>query len=90
LTDFTVPNNFFNFVFVVDYVCHNIQDIYVEKILNFIAWQIERTIHLQFYLVWARKMIDAHTMNLKVRRSALQVSTALQKSLSIVDPIEGM
>lgn len=52
---------------IVAVVCSSLSDVYVEKVLNFVAFSLERSAHLQFYLSWAQQLLLQHTHKLKNR-----------------------
>uniref|UniRef100_A0A669BZG3 PWP2 small subunit processome component n=1 Tax=Oreochromis niloticus TaxID=8128 RepID=A0A669BZG3_ORENI len=61
-------------------VCGSLPDIYVEKLLGFIATCLEKSGHLQFYMTWAQNLLMLHGQKLK-NRSILPTLQALQKSI---------
>ncbi|XP_038138082.1 PWP2 small subunit processome component [Cyprinodon tularosa] len=63
-------------------VCGSLPDIYVEKLLGFVASCLEKSSHLQFYMSWAQNLLMLHGQRLK-NRSASIVPTlqSLQKSI---------
>ncbi|KAF7650631.1 hypothetical protein LDENG_00122740 [Lucifuga dentata] len=63
-------------------VCGCLPDVYVEKLLSFVAACLEKSGHLQFYLTWAQKLLMLHGQKLKNRSGAiLPTLQALQKSI---------
>lgn len=52
---------------IVSVVCSSLSDVYVEKVLNFVAFSVECSAHLQFYLTWAQQLLLQHTHKLKNR-----------------------
>ncbi|XP_063322696.1 PWP2 small subunit processome component [Pelmatolapia mariae] len=63
-------------------VCGSLPDIYVEKLLGFIATCLEKSGHLQFYMTWAQNLLMLHGQKLKNRSGAiLPTLQALQKSI---------
>ncbi|KAK6325552.1 hypothetical protein J4Q44_G00048940 [Coregonus suidteri] len=63
-------------------VCGSLPDVYVEKLLGFIASALERCGHLQFYLSWAQSLLTQHGQKLKTRSGAiLPTIQSLQKSI---------
>lgn len=70
-----IPNNNSNllnvyglfFLFAVDVVCSSLPDLYVEKLLEFLASAFETSCHLEFYLIWAHKLLMLHGQKLKTR-----------------------
>ncbi|NXT13279.1 PWP2 protein, partial [Prunella fulvescens] len=51
----------------VDVVCSSLPDLYVEKLLEFLASAFETSCHLEFYLIWAQKLLMLHGQKLKTR-----------------------
>ncbi|XP_056445500.1 PWP2 small subunit processome component [Gadus chalcogrammus] len=63
-------------------VCGSLPDVYVEKLLFFLAGCLEKSAHLQFYLSWAQNLLLLHGQKLKNRSGAiLPTIQSLQKSL---------
>ncbi|MFT7818206.1 periodic tryptophan protein 2 homolog [Arapaima gigas] len=66
----------------IEVVCGSLPDIYVEKLLSFVATELEKSNHLQFYLTWAQRLLTIHGQKLKNRSGAiLPTIQALQKSI---------
>lgn len=53
--------------FPVAVVCTSLPQVYVEKLLGFVAECLEKTGHLQFYMTWAQNLLMLHGQNLKNR-----------------------
>lgn len=51
----------------VDIVVGSLPDVYVDKLLAFVAGQIEHSAHLEFYLMWVREIAFAHGNRIKMR-----------------------
>lgn len=51
----------------VGVICASLPDVYVEKLLGFVAACLEKSGHLQFYLTWAQNLLMLHGQNLKNR-----------------------
>uniref|UniRef100_A0AAQ6A9M0 Small-subunit processome Utp12 domain-containing protein n=1 Tax=Amphiprion ocellaris TaxID=80972 RepID=A0AAQ6A9M0_AMPOC len=63
-------------------VCSSLPDVYVEKLLGFVASCLEKSGHLQFYLTWTQNLLMLHGQKLKNRSgSILPTLQALQKSI---------
>ncbi|XP_062303436.1 PWP2 small subunit processome component [Osmerus eperlanus] len=63
-------------------VCGSLPDVYVEKLLGFLASALEKSGHLQFYLSWAQSLLTQHGQKLKSRSTAiLPTIQSLQKSI---------
>ncbi|XP_046886720.1 PWP2 small subunit processome component [Hypomesus transpacificus] len=63
-------------------VCGSLPDVYVEKLLSFLASALEKSGHLQFYLSWAQSLLTQHGQKLKSRSTAiLPTIQSLQKSI---------
>ena len=52
---------------LVPVVCGSLPDVYVEKLLFFLAGCLEKSAHLQFYLSWAQNLLLLHGQKLKNR-----------------------
>ncbi|XP_056110253.1 PWP2 small subunit processome component isoform X3 [Rhinichthys klamathensis goyatoka] len=52
-------------------VCSSLPDVYVDKLLNFVASTLEKSNHLQFYLSWAQCLLTLHGQKLKNRSGAI-------------------
>ncbi|KAK6486703.1 PWP2 small subunit processome component [Huso huso] len=66
----------------IEVVCTLLPDLYVEKLLNFIATTLESSRHLQFYLTWTLRLLKLHGQKLKARSSTiLPMIQSLQKSI---------
>lgn len=52
-------------------ICGSLPDIYVEKLLGFVAVCLEKSGHLQFYLSWAQNLLMLHGQKLKNRLVSL-------------------
>ncbi|XP_042724036.1 periodic tryptophan protein 2 homolog [Lagopus leucura] len=66
----------------VDVVCSSLPDLYVEKVLEFLASAFEISCHLEFYLIWAHKLLMLHGQKLKTRsQKLLPMIQFLQKSI---------
>uniref|UniRef100_A0A8C3VAM5 Small-subunit processome Utp12 domain-containing protein n=1 Tax=Catharus ustulatus TaxID=91951 RepID=A0A8C3VAM5_CATUS len=66
----------------IDVVCSSLPDLYVEKLLEFLASAFETSCHLEFYLIWANKLLMLHGQKLKTRsEKLLPVIQFLQKSI---------
>lgn len=64
----------------VELTVTNLPDIYVEKVLKFIASELEVTRHIHFYLLWIETIMTKHGPNLS---SAFQmpILLMLQKNM---------
>lgn len=51
----------------VELVCSSLPEPYVEKALEFLAASLETSRHLEFYLIWAQKLLVLHGQRLKAR-----------------------
>uniref|UniRef100_A0A8B9HTP6 PWP2 small subunit processome component n=1 Tax=Astyanax mexicanus TaxID=7994 RepID=A0A8B9HTP6_ASTMX len=66
------------------YFSNSLPDVYVEKLLNFVASSLEKSRHLQFYLTWAQNLLTLHGQKLKSRSTTMlptiqQLLKSLQK-----------
>uniref|UniRef100_A0A8D0L2J1 PWP2 small subunit processome component n=1 Tax=Sphenodon punctatus TaxID=8508 RepID=A0A8D0L2J1_SPHPU len=66
----------------VDVVCTSLPELYVEKVLEFLASAFETTRHLEFYLTWTQRLLMLHGQKLKTRATKLLPTIQfLQKSI---------
>lgn len=67
----------------IDIVIDALSDTYVDKLMAFIANQIERSAHLEFYLIWSQTILYKHGNRIKQRANdKLAVLCSLEKSLT--------
>lgn len=55
------------FPVAVRVICGSLPDVYVEKLLGFVAACLEKSGHLQFYMMWAQNLLMLHGQSLKNR-----------------------
>ncbi|XP_037686667.1 periodic tryptophan protein 2 homolog isoform X2 [Choloepus didactylus] len=66
----------------IEVVSSSLPELYVEKVLEFLASSFEGTRHLEFYLIWTQKLLMQHGQKLKSRAGRLlPVVQFLQKSI---------
>lgn len=66
----------------IDVISASLPELYVEKVLEFLASSFEVSRHLEFYLIWAQKLLMAHGQKLKSRAGRLLPAVQfLQKSI---------
>ncbi|XP_064135601.1 periodic tryptophan protein 2 homolog isoform X2 [Loxodonta africana] len=66
----------------VEVVSSSLPEVYVEKILEFLASSFEVSRHLEFYLLWTRQLLMQHGQKLKSRAGTLLPAVQfLQKSI---------
>ncbi|KAB1283819.1 Periodic tryptophan protein 2-like protein [Camelus dromedarius] len=66
----------------IEVVSSSLPDLYVEKVLEFLASSFEVSRHLEFYLLWTQKLLVAHGQKLKSRAGKLLPAVQfLQKSI---------
>lgn len=67
----------------IDMVVDSLSDVYVDKLMSFIANQIEKSPHLEFYLIWSQTILYKHGNRIKQRAfSKLSVLCNLEKALT--------
>lgn len=54
-------------VISIDVLVNSMPDVYVDKLLAFVAGQIEKSAHLHFYLIWIRDIAFSHGTRIKLR-----------------------
>lgn len=55
----------------VEVISSSLPELYVEKVLEFLASSFEVSRHLEFYLIWTQKLLMAHGQKLKSRYRVL-------------------
>ncbi|KAM9695578.1 periodic tryptophan protein 2 homolog isoform 3-T3 [Trichechus inunguis] len=66
----------------VEVVSSSLPELYVEKVLEFLATSFEVSRHLEFYLLWTRQLLMQHGQKLKSRAGTLLPAVQfLQKSI---------
>lgn len=70
------------YMYTVALVVQELPDVYVEKMLPFLAERLDNSAHLQFYLRWCTLLLTYHGTKLKQKASSLMASLRdLQKSI---------
>uniref|UniRef100_U3AVU4 Periodic tryptophan protein 2 homolog n=1 Tax=Callithrix jacchus TaxID=9483 RepID=U3AVU4_CALJA len=66
----------------IEVVSSSLPELYVEKVLEFLASSFEVSRHVEFYLLWTQKLLMLHGQKLKARATTLlPVIQFLQKSI---------
>ncbi|XP_052797070.1 periodic tryptophan protein 2 homolog [Mya arenaria] len=67
----------------VEVIINNLPDIYVDKLMAYVATAIESTAHIEFYLIWARQLLMQHGPRLKQRSQSIMAALRLlQKNVT--------
>lgn len=67
----------------MEYIAGSLAQVYVDKMLAYIAGRVEESRHLEYYLVWCKALLYRHGSNLKQRTSAVMPTLrALQKAIT--------
>ncbi|ESP03657.1 hypothetical protein LOTGIDRAFT_198984 [Lottia gigantea] len=67
----------------IDVISQNLPNTYIDKLLNFLATQIESTAHIHFYLLWLQNLLKIHGPKLKQRSQQLMATLrTLQKNVT--------
>ncbi|XP_033096808.1 periodic tryptophan protein 2 homolog [Anneissia japonica] len=67
----------------VNIVCQGLANVYIRKLLAFLASELERTRHVEFYLCWCETLLLEHGPSLKVQSSSMMaLLRTLQKSIT--------
>lgn len=67
----------------IEIVVDSLADNYIDKLMSFIAIQIEKSAHLEFYLNWSRSILYKHGNRIKQRSLAkMSILCNLEKSLN--------
>lgn len=51
----------------IDVLVNSMPDVYVDKLLAFVATQLDKSAHVEFYLMWVREIAFAHGTRIKLR-----------------------
>lgn len=66
----------------VQLIVQNLPEVYLEKLLTFLAECLDNSPHLQFYLHWCTQLLITHGDNLKENFSSIMTAVRdLQKSI---------
>ncbi|XP_037380765.1 periodic tryptophan protein 2 homolog isoform X1 [Talpa occidentalis] len=66
----------------IEVVSASLPELYVERVLEFLASTLEVSRHLEFYLIWTQKLLLSHGQKLKSRAGVLLPAVQfLQKSI---------
>lgn len=72
-----------NICILVLLIVQNLSDAYVNKVLNFVAKQMENSRHLHFYLLWCYHLLTSHGAKLKQSCTEIMpLLRTLQKNLT--------
>ncbi|KAF7689577.1 hypothetical protein HF521_012930 [Silurus meridionalis] len=55
----------------IEVVSSSLPDVYVEKLLDFVATSLEKSRHLHFYLTWVQNLLTLHGQKLKNKSSVI-------------------
>ena len=69
----------------VEVISSSLPDLYVEKVLEFLASSFEVSRHLEFYLIWTQKLLMVHGQKLKSR-----YTLPTHRGLPSLGPLAGM
>lgn len=72
--EFLAESAWVSFSLTVDVISSSLPELYVEKVLEFLASSFEVSRHLEFYLIWTQKLLMAHGQKLKSRYDVLTCS----------------
>jgi periodic tryptophan protein 2 len=73
----------------IDIIVDSLADVYVDKLLSFIANQIEKSAHLEFYLKWSQTILYRHGNRIK-QRSAEKISVLCHLEKAITKKYEDL
>lgn len=61
----------------------NLPDVYVDKLMSFVAGMIESSAHVEFYLIWASRLLMLHGPKLKQRSQKVMATLrCMQKNVT--------
>ena len=64
-------------------IAANLSDVYVDKLLAYIAQKVDASRHIEFYLTWSQSLLVSHGARLKERAKQIMPTIRnLQKSLN--------
>lgn len=64
-------------------VVDSLSDVYIDKLMSFISTQIEKSAHLEFYLIWSQTILYKHGNRIKQRASSkMSILCNFEKSLT--------
>lgn len=67
----------------VEVIVDNLPDVYVDKLMSFVASMIESTAHIEFYLTWASRLLMQHGPKLKQRSQKVMATLrSMQKNVT--------
>ena len=67
----------------IDVVVDSLPDVYVDRLLAFISTKLDKSAHLEFYLLWSQAIIYKHANRIKQRSyKNMAVLCNLEKSLT--------
>ncbi|XP_071088666.1 periodic tryptophan protein 2 homolog [Haliotis cracherodii] len=67
----------------IDVICQSLPDTYVDRLLGYVANQIETSAHLQFYLTWIQRLLFVHGPKVKQRSQKVMATLrTLQKNVT--------
>jgi periodic tryptophan protein 2 len=67
----------------IDLIVNLLSDVYVDKLLSFISNQIEKSAHLEFYLMWSQQILYKHGNQIKLRSHLkMAILCNLEKALT--------
>ncbi|XP_060576398.1 periodic tryptophan protein 2 homolog [Ruditapes philippinarum] len=67
----------------VEVIVDNLPDVYVDKLMSFVAGMIESTAHIEFYLIWASRLLMQHGPRLKQRSQQVMATLrSMQKNVT--------
>ncbi len=70
-------------IHTVPLIVQNLPNVYIEKLLVFLAQRLDSSPHLQFYLTWCVELLTAHCSQLKESSASLMAPIRdLQKSIT--------
>ena len=68
----------------IDLIIQSIHDKYIDKVIRFLGNELQDTKHLQFYVIWAQKILEHHGVTIKKKSKELTPSlNLLQKNLMV-------
>lgn len=66
----------------IDIIVDSLSDVYIDKLLAFISSKLEKSPHLEFYLLWSQSIIYKHANRLKNRAlENMSILCNLEKAL---------
>jgi periodic tryptophan protein 2 len=83
--------SFVHVAWAVDYICRSLPDVYIDKLLAFVASRLEASSEKGFYVTWNETLLMRQGVRLKQRSlTVMPAVRTMQKSLRTVQDLNKM